>query len=87
MTEEPRIEFPCIYPLKIVGDAAEDFQDRILDILKQHDPSMSLDKIREKKSRKGNYQSFTALFQAQSAEHVSRVYEDLMRYKNIRMVF
>lgn len=86
-SDEVKIEFPCIYPLKVVGDAATDFQSQVMEIVRIHDPSISLDKLKERKSRKGNYQSVTVLFQAASADHVSRVYEDLMKCELIRMVF
>ncbi|MDH5738233.1 MAG: DUF493 domain-containing protein [Gammaproteobacteria bacterium] len=87
MSDEVKIEFPCVYPLKVVGDAASDFLSRVMTIVSKHDPSITLDKIKEKKSRNGNYQSVTVLFYATSTEHVSAVYEDLMKCDLIRMVF
>lgn len=86
MAEEAKIVFPCVYPLKVIGDSSGDFLDRVINIVRRHDPTIALDKIKERKSRKGNYQSFTVLFQASSADHVSEVYEDLMECELVRMV-
>ena len=34
--EPPKIEFPCPYPLKIVGNAAPDFRDFVVEVVMRH---------------------------------------------------
>jgi putative lipoic acid-binding regulatory protein len=32
----PKIEFPCIYPIKIIGVASETFQQRVIAVVERH---------------------------------------------------
>jgi putative lipoic acid-binding regulatory protein len=34
--QPPKIEFPCPYPLKVVGDAAPDFADFVVEVISRH---------------------------------------------------
>ncbi|MGB0361223.1 MAG: YbeD family protein, partial [Endozoicomonas sp.] len=35
----PKIKFPCEYPIRIVGHAADDYKDFVVAVVANHDPS------------------------------------------------
>jgi putative lipoic acid-binding regulatory protein len=37
----PKIEFPCHYPIKVLGDAREDFIDRVFEIMQATPPRLT----------------------------------------------
>lgn len=86
MSQEPKITFPCTYPLKIIGYASSEFLSLVIDIVKKYDGSISLDKIKERKSRNGNYHSITVLFWALNEVQITEVYEELIDCHQIKMV-
>ena len=52
--EAPRIEFPCDYPIKVIGDAVPDFLEQVVAIVRTYDDSLTAERITERDSRKGN---------------------------------
>lgn len=76
--EELILEFPCDFPIKIVGKAHADFHGQVCEIVARHDerfvPALHL-QVRE--SSAGKYHSFTLLLQATSKEQINAVYQDL----------
>lgn len=87
-TEEqqpPKIEFPCAYPLKIVGSAAPDLKDYVLKVIKKHDPSHDgTATLRD--SRNGNYQAVNLTITATGEEQIKAIFDDLKGSNRIQMV-
>ncbi len=84
--DAPTIQFPCDYPIKVIGDATPEFTTQILDVMLKYDSSLCADKVRERASRKGNYQAITVLFWAMSADHVQRMFVELKACPGVRLV-
>ena len=36
--EAPRIEFPCAYPIKVMGEACVEFRDHVHQVMERHAP-------------------------------------------------
>src|SRR5690554_7853200 len=53
----PKITFPCRYPLKVVGDAAEDFPAMVCQIVTRHAPDFDASRMEVVDSRNGRFQS------------------------------
>ena len=53
------IEFPCNFPIKIIGKNTLDFSREIMEITKKHFPDSPDEAILSKKSQHGNYLSIT----------------------------
>ena len=49
--EAPKIEFPCAYPIKIIGDSAEGDVARIIQVVRDHAPEVTPDQVTTRKSR------------------------------------
>ena len=43
--EVPKIEFPCLYPIKIIGKAVGDFQESVLEAIERHTGTITSDLI------------------------------------------
>ncbi|MGB1141090.1 MAG: YbeD family protein, partial [Halioglobus sp.] len=41
--EAPKIEFPCDYPIKVLGRSSDAYQSIILDVFERHAPGFDRD--------------------------------------------
>lgn len=84
--EPPKIEFPCAYPLKVVGNSAEDFRDYVLDVLTRHAGPIDMDTVQEMPSRKGNFTSVRATITATGEQQLQEIFEELKSSGRVHMV-
>ncbi|MBD3648623.1 MAG: DUF493 domain-containing protein [Pseudomonadales bacterium] len=84
--KEPKIDFPCDYPIKVIGDAHPGFLDEVFEIMRRHDSSLVMEELTTKSSRKGNFDSITVRFHATGEDQLKRVFEDLKECESVRMV-
>ena len=56
MSEEKTtlIEFPCTFPVKIMGAHHPEFENTILDVIREHAPDTESHQISTRPSSKGN---------------------------------
>lgn len=83
---ESLFEFPCDFPLKVMGVAADDFDALVVAIVRKHVNDLCEGAITAKQSRKGKYVSITVTIQAQSQEQLDRIYTELSSHERILMV-
>ena len=57
MDDAPQIEFPCDYPIKVIGDVTDNSVSEILAVVRRHAPEVTPDQVNTRESRNGNYQS------------------------------
>ena len=86
MNESTKIEFPCDYPVKVIAEYESDLLDDVLTIARRHDPTVALDKVKQRASRNGNYHSITILLWATGETQLKRLFEDLKQHDAVRMV-
>lgn len=84
--EAPKIEFPCSYPIKVIGNAVEDFQELVLAVFEKHAGKIAADSIRIQKSSKSNYLSITVTIIATGKEQLQRIFDDLKTLDCVKMV-
>jgi putative lipoic acid-binding regulatory protein len=82
----PKIVFPCSYPIKVLGRAGEDFQPAVMSIFNERAPGFESGDIHIKDSRNGTFQSITITIEAQSAEQLRLIHQDLMGTGLVSMV-
>ena len=71
------MQFPCDYPLKVMGFAEGPFRESALEIIERHVPDLDVSKIQTRESRGGKYISLTVPFTATSREQLDALYQDL----------
>ncbi len=83
---EPRIVFPCDYPIKVVGDTRPDFQEDLFEVFVRHDPTMTISKVSRKYSREGKYVSITFMMLATSERQIKALFADLKTIESVKLV-
>lgn len=83
---DPRIEFPCSYPIKVMGEARPGFRRSVLDIVRKYDEGVQDDEIAEKLSKKGKYVSLTVWLWATGEDQLSRIFTDLKKSGLVKLV-
>ena len=86
MGEETLFEFPCDFPIKIVGLASDDFRQFVLGIVTKHVGELAPERVVSRPSRDGKYLSLTCTFSADSRAQVDGLYSDLTSEDRVLMV-
>lgn len=84
--DAPRIEFPCEYPIKIMGVAGAELHTTVCHILRRHAPGFDETCITVRDSTKGNYQSLTVTICATGTDQLQAIFTDLKSSPAIKMV-
>lgn len=80
---ESLLQFPCSFPLKIMGRDRPDFRDIVTAIVASHAGNIDENSIRSAPSRNGNFVSVTITIQAQSQDQLDRIYRDLSAHDDV----
>lgn len=88
MTQQdpPKIEFPCDYPIKVLGRHSEQFQRVIIEVFEQHAPGFDTETIAVKSSSKGTFTSLTITITATGTEQLEALHRDLLATGHVKMV-
>lgn len=79
-------EFPCDFPLKVMGRHSDDFRSLVLGIVRKHAGEIAPANIEERPSKDGNYLSLTCTLQAQSREQLDALYRELTSCEKVLIV-
>ncbi len=86
MIDEPRIEFPCDYPIRIIGEQAEDFRTVVLDIVRSHAGDIDESSVTVQESRRGAYCSVRVTIVATGEAQLEALHRALMAQPAVRLV-
>ena len=70
-------DFPCEFPIKVMGRDSESFRTLTLAIVERHAGPLAPDKISERASSKGRFLAMTYTIRAESRAQLDRIYQDL----------
>ena len=84
--EPPKIEFPCEYPIKVLGRSVDTFESVIFDVFERHAPGFDQETINVKASSKGTFTSITITITATGKEQLEALHQDLMATGLVQMV-
>ena len=82
---ESLIEYPCAFPIKIMGKG-EGFADSIQAVVLKHDPEFEASGMEIRASREGKYLSLTCTVKATSREQLDALYRALCDHPQVVMV-
>ena len=87
MTQEPpRIEFPCDYPIKVMGNAADDFKDMVIAVMQHHAPGLDIERVTVRHSRNGKFLSVTVYIEATGVAQLEAIHQALKATGRVHMV-
>lgn len=84
--EAPKIEFPCDYPIKVMGVACDEFRSHVLAVMEQHAPGFERAQVVVRDSGKGRYQSMTVTITATGVAQLEAIFADLKLSKHVQLV-
>ncbi|HEX7113792.1 MAG TPA: DUF493 domain-containing protein [Steroidobacter sp.] len=86
MAEDTLFEFPCEFPLKVMGRHTDDFRSIVLGIVQKHVGPIEARNIEERPSKDGHYLSVTCTFVAQSRSQLDALYRELTSCERVMVV-
>lgn len=86
MTRTTIIEFPCYFPVKIIGINTQFFLHDIKEITAKHFPNFQDSDVTHKLSQQSNFLAITATVYAESQELLDAYYQALVKHPDIKMV-
>ena len=84
--EPPKIEFPCDYPVKVLGRSGHDFLEVIVEVFESHDLGFDREGISVRDSSKGTFTAITITITATGPDQLSALHEDLLATGRVQMV-
>ena len=84
--EPPRIEFPCLYPIKIIGVAVAEFQEIVVGVVERHTGKITEELINIRRSSQHQYISVTVTIAATGKDQLQNIFEDLKQVEHVKMV-
>ena len=80
------IEFPCHFPIKIIGKNSATFAEEIRAITLKHFPDTPDSFIVSKESERANYLSMTVTVYVHNQKELDAFYLELTKHPDIKMV-
>lgn len=78
-------QFPCDFPIKVMGKTTPEFEALVLSIIRKHAPDLTEGAIELRSSQNGNYLSITVTVRAQSKAQLDTIYQELTASKLVLM--
>lgn len=88
MTEqkETLLEFPCAFPLKIMGLSSDALAQTVLEIVRRHAPDFDGATMEMRASSGGKYISLTCTINATSKAQLDALYRELSGHPLVKVV-
>lgn len=84
--QPPKIEFPCQYSIRVMGEKSVTFIDEVVTIIQRHAPELERDSATSKDSSKGTYMRVLVVIIATGEPQLSAIHEDLKAHTAVKMV-
>jgi putative lipoic acid-binding regulatory protein len=84
--KKPEIEFPCKYPIKVLGEAHPDLNQHVIDVMNKHAPTITESDLTAKNSSRGKWQSITVTIVATGKPQLDDIFTDLKTSSRVKMV-
>lgn len=83
--QETLLEFPCDFPIKVMGPNTKEFEALIVSLARRHAPDLHDEAVNTRASRNGTYQSVTLTIRATSREQLDAIYYDITACEQVKM--
>ena len=77
-------QFPCDFPLKIMGTADKELLIEVMAVIQKYVPGEYHPKVKE--SKNGNYHSISVTIRATSKQQLDDLYGDLHQLEKVKML-
>jgi putative lipoic acid-binding regulatory protein len=83
---ESLIEYPCDFPIKVMGPNSEAFVDAMCFLAGQFDPHWKADSLERRESKAGTYLGLTLTLHVSGREQLDEVYRTLSSHPMVKVV-
>lgn len=80
------IEYPCLFPIKVMGAKVDGFVQALTHVAEQFDPAFDASTIELRPSKAGNYLGVTLTVTATSREQLDELYRTLSSHPMVKVV-
>ncbi len=80
------MEFPCIYPVKVMGADQGDFERLVIEIIQKHVSLAGEREVVRRPSRNGRFVSITVHVIAESQVQLDALYRELSAHERVLMM-
>ena len=84
--KESLIDFPCDFPIKVMGKSHPEFQDTIVTVIREFDGEFDVTRVETRPSSGGNYTGLTCTVRAQNRAHLDDIYRALTGHPMVKVV-
>ena len=84
--QDSLIEYPSLFPIKVMGAKAEGYVHAVTQIARQFDPGFDASTIELRESKGGNYLGVTITVTATSREQLDELYRTLSMHPMVKVV-
>jgi putative lipoic acid-binding regulatory protein len=84
--KESLLEFPCDFPIKIMGKSHPEFAETIVSVVGQFDNEVDPERIETRPSSGGNYTGLTVTVRATSQAQLDDIYRALTGHPMVKVV-
>lgn len=80
------LEFPCDFPIKIMGEVRDDFVQVMVTVVKAHAPEFDTASVKTRASARGRYLALTCTVHAISRDQLDNLYRELSSHPYVKVV-
>ena len=80
------LEFPCDFPIKIMGARVDAFAQTVAEVVIRHVPGFDVATMEMRPSAKGTYLSVTCTVRAESQNQLDNLYRELTSHPLVKVV-
>jgi len=84
--KESLLEFPCDFPIKVMGKSHPEFAETIVSVVRQFDNEVDPERIETRPSSGGNYTGLTVTVRATSQAQLDDIYRALTGHPMVKVV-
>lgn len=80
------LEFPCDFPLKVMGRSGDGFSELVISLVEPHAGPLGAEQVRTRASRDGNFVSLTLTVRVENQAQLDDIYGALCEHERVLMV-
>jgi putative lipoic acid-binding regulatory protein len=84
--DQSLIEYPCDFPIKVMGAHVDGFAQAIASVAQQFDPDFDAQRMEHRPSKGGNYLGLTITVRVTSRDQLDELYRTLSTHPMVKVV-
>jgi uncharacterized protein len=84
--EQSLIEYPCDFPIKVMGAHVEGYVEALVHVARAFDPAFDASTVEKRPSKAGNYLGVTLTVRVTSREQLDELYRTLTTHPMVKIV-